>query len=55
MSDEMMNLRTLAEKAPEASVLREMIRLAAERLMALEMVALTRSGSARPSKPSILP
>ena len=51
ITDDIVNLNSILEKPPDADVLREMVGFAAERLMVLEVSALT---GAAPSEKSPL-
>ena len=52
MTDDMMNLRSLLEKTPDADVLREMIGFAAERVVELQVAGLpdARCGERSPTR-----
>ena len=54
MTEEMMNLRALLEKAPDADILREMIGFAAKRLMELEVTELTGAALGQHSKDRLI-
>lgn len=53
MTDEMMNLRAIVEKAHDADVLRDMIGFEAERLMELEVRSLTGAGYGEKRRPRL--